>query len=301
MNPAKSTERGSIPVTRITLGGAPVDVLRLDLAHPVMPGNKYYKLKYNLEEARKQGFDTLLSFGGAFSNHIHALAAAGREEGFHTIGVIRGEAHTENPTLTFARSCGMHLLHISREKYAQKHKAEFLADLEKQFGRFYLIPEGGSNALAIKGCSEILFGIGNNYDSIFCPVGTGSTLAGLVATPGLCAKIFGIAVLQDMEIPDRIAALLQEFPAAHRCNYEVSFDYVFGGFARKHPVPAACARKLLADHDLRSDPVYSAKMFAGAEDMLRCGKANRHGRSLAIHTGGLQGIAGWELRYGKWL
>jgi 1-aminocyclopropane-1-carboxylate deaminase len=152
------------------------------LNHPYISGNKYRKLKYNLIEARKTEKDTLLTFGGAYSNHIAAVAAVGREFEFKTIGIIRGEELASkidsNPTLKFAQSSGMSFKFISREQYRNKTTDEFISDLKNEFGDFYLIPEGGTNTLAIKGCEEILTEVDREYDYICCSVGTGGTISG---------------------------------------------------------------------------------------------------------------------------
>ena len=167
-------------------------VKRLDLNHAHISGNKWYKLKYNLEEAKKQNQRILLTFGGAFSNHIAATAAAGKEFGFNTIGIIRGEKHSPlNPTLQFSADCGMELHYISRASYKMKTKISFIDELYKQFGDFYLLPEGGSNTLAVKGCEEILNDVKINFDYVCCSCGTaapaGSSRPGIPA-PGPCFR-----------------------------------------------------------------------------------------------------------------
>lgn len=149
------------PISQIKYKGHSIDILRLDLAFPEIQGNKHFKLKYNLEEAKRLSIDTLLTFGGAFSNHIHATAVAGKKYQFKTIGIIRGEDDIKNPTLQFIRNEGMELLFVSREQYKNKYDKQFLQTLEEKYDQFYLIPEGGTNNLAVKGCSEILSGIEN--------------------------------------------------------------------------------------------------------------------------------------------
>src|SRR5690554_1678710 len=159
-------------------------IKREDLIHPTISGNKYRKLKYNIQSARNLKKDTLLTFGGAFSNHIAAVAAVGKEFNFKTIGVIRGEELEEkisqNPTLSFSKACGMEFHFVSRDEYRLKDEAEFIDQLKIKFGDFYLIPEGGTNGLAVKGCEEIIEESAEGFDIICVPVGTGGTLAGLV-------------------------------------------------------------------------------------------------------------------------
>jgi 1-aminocyclopropane-1-carboxylate deaminase len=158
-----------------------VHVLRLDLFQHEIEGNKYFKLKYNLEQARLGNHSTLLSFGGAYSNHINALAIAGKIYGFKTIGIIRGDELEikRNKTLQKANENGMHLHFIDRELYRNKKNKDFIEKLRKQFGEFYLIPEGGSNAIAVKGCKEIIELIPFHANVICCAVGTGGTIAGI--------------------------------------------------------------------------------------------------------------------------
>src|SRR5690554_5435391 len=157
--------------------GVSLMIKRDDLLHPEISGNKWRKLKYNLWAAQKELHNTLLTFGGAYSNHIYATAAAAAEAGFKSVGVIRGEAHLPlNDTLQFATDKGMHLVYLDRERYRLKYAPAVMQELAKSFGRFYFIPEGGSNALAIRGCKEIIEEIAQPYDYICCPVGTGGTI-----------------------------------------------------------------------------------------------------------------------------
>ena len=159
-------------------------IKREDLIHPFVSGNKFRKLKYNLLQAKAENHDTLLTFGGAFSNHIAAVAYAGQEQGFKTIGIIRGDELrdkiSENPTLTFAQNCGMQFEFVTREQYRLKNDISFLEKLKENFSRFYHIPEGGTNALAIKGCQEILTEGDVDFDFVCCSIGTGGTISGII-------------------------------------------------------------------------------------------------------------------------
>src|SRR6218665_489671 len=164
--------------------GIEVYVKREDVLHSEISGNKFRKLKYNLTEARDLGFTKLLTFGGAYSNHIAAVAAAGKEFGFETIGVIRGEElqekYLENPTLKKASENGMQFEFVTRTQYRDKNNVAFLDQLKNKFGDFYLIPEGGTNELAVKGCKEILTDNDKVFDFICCAVGTGGTISGII-------------------------------------------------------------------------------------------------------------------------
>ncbi|MEZ5014002.1 MAG: pyridoxal-phosphate dependent enzyme [Chitinophagales bacterium] len=288
-----------IPVSHIHLSGVACDVLHLEKAFPNGEGNKYFKLKYNLVEARNTGKDTILSFGGAFSNHIHALAVEGKENGFNTIGVIRGEEDPDNPTLQFARAMGMQLHFISREKYRQKQDEIFRKELQEKFGDVYFLPEGGTNAYAVKGCSEILRGLEDAFDVIYCAVGTGGTLAGLISTPGLRAKIIGIPVLHGEDILEADVRRLLEDQEMHNANWELATGNHFGGYAKHTPELIAAMRRWKTEYDLITDPVYTGKVFFAAEQLLQQNISLQNKKIAILHTGGFQGIAGWEYRFGS--
>jgi len=285
-----------LPVSKINYAGWTIDLLRLDTAHPNYSGNKYYKLKYNLAEAERLGHDTILTFGGAFSNHIQAVGVAGKQEGFKTIGIIRGEDDPENPTLHDARKNGMHLHFISRELYRNKSNQDFIAELKDTFGPCYILPEGGTNTFAVQGCSEILSGMENGYDHIFCPVGSGGTLAGIISTPGLTAKVTGIAVLKG---DDLLTAAVDALKTSENKNWSIDFNYHLGGYAKYHQGLVDFIRRFYIDHNILLDPVYTGKMLWAVFDLISRHQIQQGARILAIHTGGTQGIAGWTYRFGK--
>src|SRR5690606_34351869 len=189
-------------------------IKREDLLHPEVSGNKFRKLKYNLLQAKAGNYDTLLSFGGAFSNHISAVAAAGNLLGFKTLGVIRGDEleddiHTtllKNPTLRYAVSKGMKLKFVSREDYRKKNTTTFIEGLKTQLGDFFLLPEGGTNDLAVKGCGEILTEEDKQFDYICCPVGTGGTIAGIINASLSCQSILGFPALKGNFLAEEISS-----------------------------------------------------------------------------------------------
>lgn len=285
-----------IPVSKIKYNDFWLDMLRLDLIHQPVGGNKFYKLKFNLEEAAKTRKQTLITFGGAFSNHIHAVAVAGKEAGFETIGIIRGEDDPQNPTLIHARENGMQLHFISRSAYRLKETKDFIEKLKNNFGDFYLIPEGGTNELAVKGCAEILNEIEENYDFIFLPVGTGGTIAGIISTPNIKSKIIGISVLKG---DDQLTSSISKLITSENKNWEINFDYHFGGYAKYNEQLIEFIRQFYSDYQIMLDPVYSGKMMYAVFDLIRNKKISASSKILAIHTGGTQGIAGWEYRFGK--
>ena len=273
---------------------------RIDKIHPTISGNKWYKLKYNLLKARKQGKGTLLTFGGAFSNHIYATAAAARETGFRSIGIIRGEEHQPlNPTLCFARDQGMLLHYVNRSDYRKKSDHQFISGLHHQFGDFYLLPEGGSNKLAVKGCMEIVEGLEEDYDLITCCAGTGGTIAGVIA--GLKSKsyVLGFPVLKGGEFLCRhVRLFLEEFGPGRCNNWELMADYHFGGYAKVKPELVDFINRFKMYLGIPLDPVYTGKMMFGIYDMIEKDKIRKGTKILAIHSGGLQGIEGMRQKYG---
>src|SRR5690606_549176 len=173
---------------------------REDLVHPHISGNKYRKLKYNLMEAQNGGYSTILTFGGAFSNHIAATAYVGKEYGFKTVGIVRGEElqdkWKQNPTLALAKEHGMQFKFVSRTDYREREDLKFLGKLKDEFGEYYLLPEGGTNALAVKGCEEILTVRDQGFDLISCAVGTGGTIAGIINSSDDSQYILGFPALK---------------------------------------------------------------------------------------------------------
>ncbi len=266
-------------------------IKREDQVHPIISGNKWHKLKYNLEAAKAQKYNTLLSFGGAYSNHIHALAGAGNAYGFNTIGIIRGESYNPlNSTLQFAVDHGMRLHYLNRSDYRRKHESEIIDDLKERFGEFYLIPEGGSNALAVKGCKEIIADINIPFDVITSPCGTGGTLAGLIAGLKVKQKALGFAVLKGADfLQDDIAQLLQFANESNHDNWQINLDYHFGGYAKIKPALLNFIDEFEAKHAIPLEPIYTGKMMYGLFDLIRQGEFSRSTAIVAIHTGGLQG------------
>lgn len=260
------------------------------LNHPFISGNKYRKLKYNILEAQQFQKTRLLTFGGAYSNHIAAVAAAGSEFGFKTIGVIRGEELVakvaDNPTLSFAKKQGMHFHFVSRESYRLKATNDFIESLKSKFGDFYLIPEGGTNTLAIKGCEEILTENDKNFDFICCSVGTGGTISGIINSSGTSQNILGFPALKGEFLKEEISKF------ANNPNWDLISDYHFGGYAKINTELISFINEFKAQYGLPLDPVYTGKMMYGVFDLMRQGYFPKGAKILAIHTGGLQGIQG---------
>lgn len=276
-------------------------IKREDLNHPQISGNKWYKLKYNIEEARNQGKDKLLTFGGAFSNHIYAVASAGKIFNFYTIGLIRGEEHNPlNPTLSYAKEAGMELYYLDRTSYRKKNTPEIINHLQKIWGDFYLIPEGGTNEYAVKGCSEIISKINTDFDYVCCPCGTGGTLAGLIA--GLNGNKFalGFAVLKGASfLKENVNSLLESFNGTSPNNWEINLDYHFGGYARINKKLLDFVERFTTITKVPIEPIYTGKMLFGIYDLVLKGFFKEESKIVAIHTGGLQGLSGLSQKITK--
>lgn len=286
-----------IDLSNFGITGYSLVLKREDLLHPFVSGNKFRKLKYNLKAAQDQKHDTLLTFGGAFSNHIAAVAAAGNELGFKTIGIIRGDELKdkilENPTLSFAIDCGMQLHFISREAYRHKDEIEFISNLKNQFGSFYLLPEGGTNALAVKGCEEILSQENDSFDFICVPVGTGGTMAGLVKASKINQQVIGFSALKGTFQTSEIEKYTS------KTNFEITDDYCFGGYGKIDIDLIRFINEFKEKSNIPLDPVYTGKMIFGIMDLLKKGYFKENSRIFAVHTGGLQGIAGMNQKLKK--
>lgn len=289
-------------------------IKRDDLIHEHISGNKWRKLKYNLREAAEQNHHTLLTFGGAYSNHIAATAFAAEKAGFSSIGIIRGEDDVANPTLKFARESGMQLHFVSREDYRKMTRVggcrgkplqpnqavgaygdtPALDGLEEKFGRFFLIPEGGANGLGVRGCAEILPEVDEDFDVVCCAAGTGTTLAGLALTLKENQKLLGFPALKGGDfLKDEVERLIHESNLKHgTLNLELINDYHFGGYAKMKPELLDFINGFQERTGIPLDPIYTGKMMFGIYDMISNGRFENGTTILAIHTGGLQGWQG---------
>lgn len=268
-----------------------VDILRLDLLHNEISGNKWFKLKYNLEQARKENKNTILTFGGAWSNHIVATAAACDLLGFKSIGIIRGDELKENSSssLILATRHHMRLCFVARELYRQKEYPDFIDYLNNEYNQPFIIPEGGNNALGIKGCKEILsFCKAEEYTHICCPVGTGATLTGLIESASWNQQLLGFGALKNGGyLKDEIGKQLVD--DRKTISWRLITDYHFGGFAKKTPELLDFMKDFYEKNKITLDFVYTAKMMFGIKDLVSKEYFHAGSRILAIHTGGLQG------------
>lgn len=272
---------------RLRRHGVRVLLKRDDLIHPDLPGNKWRKLKFNLAEARWLGHTTLLTFGGAHSNHIRAVAAAGRALGFATIGVIRGEERPPlNPSLAYAAAQGMRLTYLDRSAYRRKDSPDLAAALRRRHGDFYRIPEGGSNALAVKGCAELPGELDVDYDLVCCACGTGGTLAGIAAGLPGSARALGFQVLKGGDfLSAEVRRLQREAYGRSGGNWSIDADFHFGGFARSTPRLRSFIAEFGDRHGVDLDHVYNAKMLYGLFRLIEAGRFRSGTTIVAVKTG----------------
>lgn len=293
--------------------GVRLFILRADLNHTYISGNKLFKLKYNLLEAEKKGIKTLLTFGGAFSNHISATAAAGKEYGFKTIGIIRGEEYPElNPTLQFAVSCGMELHYVSRTLY--RNKIELYDYVNSRFSKeiFYLVPEGGSNELGVVGCTEITQYINRDFDYVCCACGTGASIAGIILSLKGNQKAIGFQILKakgyikqevqkwvkkEFSIPaddDNTEFENKKEDAVVQNSWDIDENYHFGGYAKMRPELTEFMNWFEQKNSVPLDCIYTGKMMFGIYDLIEKGFFKKGEIIIAVHTGGIQGNAGMK-------
>jgi 1-aminocyclopropane-1-carboxylate deaminase len=315
--PYSETPVSEVFLPELTSAGIRLLVKREDLNHPFVSGNKWWKLKYNLLQAKDQGTTRLLTFGGAYSNHLVAVAAASKELEWFSVGIVRGERpKLLSSTLQFCEQSGMKLQFISRSEYREKERESFIEELHRTHGEFFLIPEGGSNELAVKGVAEFAATL-PDADYVCTACGTGGTLAGLAMGLRMkpaplnsplsaqqrgggtdevgdggesnqvnSTKVIGFSVLKDESMVNRVRDLTDNDSIK---NWEVVQDYHFGGYAKTPLEFRSFMARFEAATRLPLDHVYTGKMFFGVIDLIRKGYFTRGSTVLALHTGGLQG------------
>lgn len=273
-------------------------IARADLLHPVVSGNKLYKLSPSIAYASKHDYSSLLSFGGRWSNHIHALAYAGRQAGIKTVGVIRGyKEQALTATLKDAQDWGMHLHFVGRAEYQQRHDPAWQAALAAQFGNAFVIPEGGSNPMAVEACGELTSDLAHDgpFDIAVLALGTGATAAGLLGNGAVIKKVMGVSVLKnDFGVRERIATYCDEHALArlwlddaHHC----------GGYGKVNQELVDFLVAFHQRHAIALDPVYTGKAFMAAFSAIESGKVQAGQRVLLVHSGGLQGLRGYTQRW----
>jgi len=292
-----STKNQGVVLPELSGIDCQITIKREDQIHPLVSGNKFRKLKYNIQEAVKQKHTKLLTFGGAFSNHILATAAAGNLKHLQTVGVIRGDelgkdvAKTlaNNSTLRKASEYGMKFEFISREYYQDKTKPQFIETLQEKHGDFYSIPEGGTNELAVKGCEEILEKEDYQFDYICSCVGTGGTISGIINSAQKHQKILGFPALKGGFLRDEI----QRY-SKFKDNWELISDYHFGGYGKYTDELIHFINRFKKITQIPLDPIYTGKMMYGVVDMIKNKLFPAGSKILIVHTGGLQGIDGFN-------
>ena len=286
--------------------GISLFIKRDDLIHPTISGNKWRKLKYNIDAFQKSKKSNLLTFGGAFSNHLYATAAAGSIYNFKTIGIIRGEKNTPlSTTLAFAEKQGMTLHFVSRSAF--QDKIALLQDLQNRFDDFYVLPEGGANALALQGCKEIVYEVHNqltirpDYWCVAC--GTGATFAGIIAASEPQQNILGFSALKINDWNNDIKNLFPKESLRENTeggnfntykNWSINSDYHFGGYAKWQPELIHFMNNFKEKYAIQLDPIYTGKLFYGIFDLIKKGFFKQGSTIVAVHTGGLQGIEGFN-------
>ncbi len=264
-----------------------VFVLRDDQVHPFISGNKWRKLKYNVEEFRKGNFNYLVTFGGAFSNHIVATAAAGKELGINTIGIIRGDELTidSSPVIHFAHQCGMKLIFVTREKYRtlREDYSLLLSALSAIGSSFFILPEGGSNDLAIKGCKEIVDDIPIDFDYICCASGTGTTLSGIIQSLKTDQQAIGISVLKNETLLNDI----ETKSVGSQNNFQLIHDYHFGGYGKSTTELENFCESFTKESDIPVEPIYTGKLFFGVLDLIKKDFFEAGKTIVVVHTGGI--------------
>lgn len=274
-----------------------VQIKRDDLIDPIISGNKWRKLKYNLQHVQTKGFKGIISFGGAYSNHIHALSYACYKNQLNSIGIIRGEAdYANNYTLSQAKKWGMNLQFVDRKTYRQRDEEEYLQELSKQHPKYFIIPEGGSNTLALRGVAEVCeeLHLQTQYDTLLTPVGSAGTISGLILGDNNQHNILGIAVLKQKNyLHDSVNTLLKNDGKSQPMkNWKILNDYHCGGYAKFSHKNLKTLKEFSAITGVLFEPIYSGKMILALLDLIEKGYFEENHHIVLLHTGGLQGLGG---------
>ena len=281
--------------------GLSVSLIRADQIHQHVSGNKWFKLQHALAKAQQQQASSVISFGGAYSNHIHALAYAAQQLNLPAIGYIRGQWSEGNQTLSDAKRWGMTLHSLSREQYRQKNDTQFLASLKQQYPDIVVIAEGGSGVDALLGVAQLMGMIEKKLGSLDCLVaacGTGGTLAGLVASVKKTKSILGIPVLKGASfLVDDINDLLLSAGYKAHCQWQLDLEGHYGGYGKVKRDHLKAMRELELAHDVLLDPVYTAKMWRRFNELVADDYFASGAKIALLHSGGLQGRRSYALKY----
>lgn len=272
-----------------------VYIKRDDLIHPIISGNKWRKLKYNLKQAKTNGYEGIMSFGGAYSNHIHALAYACQQHQIASVGIIRGENHYQsNATLSQAQKWGMKLTFVSRAEYKRRQDPSYISTLQNHYPNHLIIPEGGSNELALGGVGEIISELSQQltYDTLILPVGSGGTIAGLIKADNNKHRILGIAVLKQADYLKNDINTLINKPSATEENWQLLTNYHGGGYGTFSIEAAEKIAAFSKQNAIPFEPIYSGKMLLACLNLAEQGYFAKNERIVLLHTGGIQGLVG---------
>ena len=268
--------------------GVQLYLKREDKIHDIISGNKYRKLKYNLIKAKDLGYKGLLTFGGAYSNHIPAVAYAANKYNFKSISLIRGEEllskYLENPTLKYSSELGMKFDFLSRKEYKKRNDENYLNKLQKIYKDFYLIPEGGTNKLGVLGCQEILSHEDEVFDYICCSVGTGGTISGLINSSINCQKIIGFSSINKKYLLNDISKFVI------KKNWKLNDEFSFGGYGKVNEELINFMNDFKLKYSILLDPIYTSKLVYGVFNLTLNNYFKPNSKVLMIHTGGQQGI-----------
>jgi len=291
------TLKSSINQSLDVIGGHSIVIKREDLIHPIISGNKFRKLKYILKEVVDNNILIVITYGGAFSNHLAATANLGKSLGIRTLGIVRGEEWKnkifQSTTLTFCQRQGMHLICVSRTTYAKKQGAYEIQQILKKHPNHRVIPEGGTEVLSVKGCSEILQPADFGFDSVCCSIGTGGTFTGLIQASLPKQRVLGFNALKNPSVKDFILSQTK------KTNWEINPDYTFGGYAKTNNALISFMNTFYQQYKIPLDPIYTGKMLFAIFDLIKKHKWKWGKRILIIHTGGLQGISGMNIQLQK--
>ncbi len=291
----KKIKLQQITLEAVTKAGVKLYMARADSLNPLASGNKIYKLRPIFDYAKKNNIPRVLSFGGAFSNHIHALALISKVYGLDTIGIIRGEAeYANNPTLQDAQDAGMQLQFVNRKDYQKRNKEAYLQELQKRYPNTLIIPEGGSSQLAVSGCAQLAQDVNaiHQSDIITVPCGTGATLAGLVCGLVEQQKAIGYAVLKDQSLNQRILSFISN---ENIKNHQYTIENAdFGGYAKFDKKLLDFVLDWLDKTGILLDPIYTCKMCMRLMQQIKAGEFPSGTSITIIHSGGLQGWRGMQ-------
>lgn len=279
------------PVNKVWYKGkvAALDMLRLDLLHTVVSGNKWYKLRLNLAWAKDHDRRTIVTFGGAFSNHLVATAFAAKQFGLQSVGIVRGRQDQLTPTLLQCQENGMELIFVTREDYTNRHQPDWAEQLVSHFDEIHIIPEGGANELGRAGAGLLTRFIGKNYTHVALAVGTGTTMAGLRSKLPATQHILGFVPMKQVEEQRHYVA--EHVPPVLAGTWELVPDTVFGGFGKWNDELLAFMNDFYRESHIPLDVVYTSKMMYGLRTLLDDNHFSSSDRILCIHSGGLQGNA----------